>query len=77
MEEIVCIIFGFFVCFAIIIALIIAVCWYGAENSRLYKENRRLRRVLEDYYQLEQASLDAHIALSQETQQYMEGWPSR
>lgn len=77
MEEMVIVIVGFVCCLMIIITLILAVCWYGAENSRLYKENRRLRRVLEDYARLEQASLDAQAALSQETQRYMAGWPSR
>lgn len=74
MEETIGIIIGFVCCFTIIIALVVAVCCYEAENSRLRKENRRLRRTLRDYCRLEQASLDAHAALFWETQRCLEVW---
>lgn len=73
MEGLVGIIVGFVACIAIIITLIIAVCCYETANARLHRENRRLRRALEDYHRLEQASLNACIALAQETQRQIGG----
>ncbi len=68
MEGTVGIIVGFVACIAIIIALTIAVCCYGEENSRLRRENRRLRQTIEDYQRLEQASMNAYTALAREAQ---------
>lgn len=73
MEGMVGIVFGFVSCLAIIITLTVAVCCYETANARLRRENRRLRRALEDYHQLEQASLNACIALAQETQRHIGG----
>lgn len=67
-EEMIGIIVGLVCCLMIIIALTIAVCWYGEENSKLRRENRRLRRTLADYQRLEEASLNAYIALAWEAQ---------
>lgn len=73
MEETVELIIALAFCIALIITLIIAVYCYETENSRLRRENRRLRRALEDYQRLEQASLEAHIALTCEAQRYIGG----
>lgn len=73
MEETVELIIAFVFCIALIIALIVVICCYETENSRLRRENRRLRRTLEDYHRLEQSSLNACITLAQETQRYIGG----
>lgn len=73
MEGLVGIIVGFVACIAIIITLIIAVCCYETANARLRRENRRLRQTLEDYYRLEQASMDAYTALAWEAQRQIGG----
>ena len=73
MEGMVGIVVGFVGCFVIIITLTIVACCYGEENNRLRRENRQLRRVLDDYHRLEQASLSACITLAQETQRHIGG----
>ena len=75
MAEVVSSVIGFVVCLAIIITLTIAVCYIEAENARLRRENRLLRRVLKDYQRLEQAGLDAYAALERETQRQMGNSP--
>ena len=73
MEEMVGIIVGLIGCLVIIIALTIAICCYETANARLRRENRRLRRALEDYHRLEQASLNAYTALAWEAQRQIGG----
>lgn len=73
MEGMVGIIVGFVSCFVIIITLTIVACCCGEENNRLRRENRRLRRALEDYHRLEQASLNAYTALAWEAQRQIGG----
>lgn len=62
--------FGIF--FAIALFLLIVICCLDHQVSKLRRENKLLRRVLEDYYRLEDGRIRASRAMAREAER--SGW---